>query len=213
MKLKKLLIASAVVAAVAGAMSTAAFAEGDFVATYENGTVTLGAYTEIATDNTMVIVDTGADGEKLTEINEENIHQINQQAGAYTAIPVGELAPGKYEVRIGGDGNLYSAIFEVKGEAGDSPYYDDGTVLLGNASLDSEGTIDSEDVLIVLDYTVGERDYTKDQLQAMDVNESTNIDSEDVLIVLDYTVGVRTILGEKTIGERTEFVSVDGVAE
>lgn len=213
MKLKKLLIASAVVAAVAGAMSTAAFAEGDFVATYENGTVTLGAYTEIATDNTMVIVDTGADGEKLTEINEENIHQINQQAGAYTAIPVGELAPGKYEVRIGGDGNLYSAIFEVKGEAGDSPYYDDGTVLLGNANL--QGGIDGSDALLVMDYATGKRDgWTKDQLQAMDVNESTdgvgaNIDSEDALIILDYSVGDRSVLGEKTIAERKIFVPVE----
>lgn len=206
MKLKKLLIASAVVAAVAGAMSTAAFAEGDFVATYENGTVTLGAYTEIATDNTMVIVDTGADGEKLTEINEENIHQINQQAGAYTAIPVGELAPGKYEVRIGGDGNLYSAIFEVKGEVDPDNPYADSTRLVGDPSGDSK--INNTDATYVINHVVSSSLLTGESLQAADINDDAKVNNTDATYVVNYVVGsdTATIDGVKVVGDKANYV-------
>lgn len=216
MKLKKLLIASAVVAAVAGAMSTAAFAEEYDLGLQWNAetkTVTVTKNPTFEGDKTMVVIPCNEDGGLKTEINEEDIKQIDQKADGYTDIKFTDLAPGKYEVRIGGDGHLYSAIFEVKGEAGDSPYYDDGTVLLGNANL--QGGIDGSDALLVMDYATGKRDgWTKDQLQAMDVNESTdgvdaNIDSEDALVILDYSVGDRSVLGEKTIAEREIFVPVE----
>lgn len=204
MKLKKLLIASAVVAAVAGAMSTAAFAEDAFVATYENGTVAIGEYAEIKTDNTMVIVDTGADGEKLTEINEENIHQINQQAGAYTAIPVGELAPGKYEVRIGGDGNLYSAIFEVKGEVDPDNPYADSTRLLGNVNDDEN--IDEFDATTILDYVVGYAELEGEKLEAADADDSGEPNEFDATTILDYVVGYNDSLGDKQVKDKTNYV-------
>ncbi|HIT85452.1 MAG TPA: dockerin type I repeat-containing protein [Candidatus Ornithomonoglobus intestinigallinarum] len=193
MKLKKLLIASAVVAAVAGAMSTAAFAEGDFDVTYEDGTVTLGAYTEIATDNTMVIVDTAEDGSRLSEINEENIHQINQQAGAYTVIPVGELEDGTYEVRIGGDGNLYSATFTVGG-GGES------TRLLGDVTGDGEiNTLDSGEIL---SHYTGRGVLEGDDFKAADVNKSNSVDTLDSGEVLSYYVGRTSVIdGVTTISQ------------
>lgn len=191
MKLKKLLIASAVVAAVAGAMSTAAFAEGDFDVTYKNGTVTLGAYTEIATDNTMVIVDTGADGEKLTEINEENIHQINQQAGAYTVIPVGELEDGTYEVRIGGDGNLYSATFTVGGS----------TRLVGDASGD--GTINTSDASRAMNHAMLLETLVGDDLKAADVTRDSAVNTTDASEIMNYAMLLPTeyIDGVTTISD------------
>ena len=194
MKLKKLLIASAVVAAVAGAMSTAAFAEGDFDVTYEDGTVTLGAYTEIATDNTMVIVDTAEDGSRLSEINEENIHQINQQAGAYTVIPVGELAPGKYEVRIGGDGNLYSATFTVGG-GGES------TRLLGDASGD--GAINTSDASLAMNHAMLLETLVGDDFKAADVTRDSTVNTTDASEIMNYAMLLPTeyIDGVTTISD------------
>lgn len=208
MKLKKLLIASAVVAAVAGAMSTAAFAADAFVATYENGTVAIGEYAEIKTDNTMVIVDTGADGEKLTEINEENIHQINQQAGAYTAIPVGELAPGKYEVRIGGDGNLYSAIFEVKGEVDPDNPYADSTRLLGDVT--GEGEINPTDLSSLANSLAQITVLEGEDLEAADANDSGEVNPTDLSALANYLANIDnvTVDGVKTVGEKTNYVTI-----
>lgn len=210
MKLKKLLIASAVVAAVAGAMSTAAFAaEYDLGLQWnaEKKTVTVTNNPTFEGDKTMVVIPCDEDGGLKTEINQEDIKQIDQKADGYTDIKFTDLAPGKYEVRIGGDGNLYSEIFEVKGEAGDSPYYDDGTRLVGD--VEKDGTIALDDATMILTELVKSTVTDKDTLQAMDVIDDGSIALDDGTAVLQHLVSANDYLGTKTIAEKEYFVAVE----
>lgn len=204
MRLKRMLFVSAAVAAMTGIMATGALAAEDMTATWnaETQSVEITGCTDKGDANTILVLATADDGSVLTEVTESDIKQINEQSDAYTTVKVGELPAGTYEVRVGGDGTIQSTTFTVGSV--DNPYYDDGTVLLGDAN--GNGQIVADDALIGLDYTVGNTDVSKDTLQALDTNENTQIASDDVLLILDYTVGDTSVLGEKTIGEREHFV-------
>ena len=208
MKLKKILLASAIVASLAGIMATSSFAEeAKMTATWDaaSKSVIIENCPTAAARKTLLVLTTNKDGSQLTNVAEENIKQIDEQTDAYTKVPVGDLADGTYEVRVGGDGTIAYAMFTV-GTSG-SKYYDNGTVLLGDANCNGE--IASNDALIALDYVVGEKNVTKDTLQAIDANENGEIASNDALIILDYVVGDRSVLGTKTIAEKQNFVPVE----
>ena len=206
MRLGKLLIVSAAVAALAGVMATGAFAA-EISAEYADGVVTISNCPTFEGDKTLLVLNTGEEGEALTSVTENDIKQIDQQADGYTDVVVGDLPAGTYEVRVGGDGNIATCLFEVEGETPENPYYTDGTVLIGDATCNGE--INGEDALVVADYTIGTTDVSKDALQAMDTTENGQIAGEDALIIVDYTVGNATSIGTKTIGERTTFVEVE----
>ena len=207
MKLKKLLIASAVVAAVAGAMSTAAFAEEYDLGLQWNAetkTVTVTNNPTFEGDKTMIVIPCDEDGGLKTEINEEDIKQIDQKADGYTDIKFTDLAPGKYEVRIGGDGNLYSATFTVGG-GGDNPNYDDGTRLLGDTNNSKD--ITPADATVALRYAAGELSVAdgKDTLQAMDMNDSGDITASDGSSILLAALNGSDL----TIADKLNFVQAN----
>ena len=216
MKLKKILLASATVAAFSAVMSISALAANTITPEYTPATATKTAVVTVAdapvfTDGssyTMLILNTN-NGAVLTTIANTDIKQIGEEPVTYknVEIPVGDLTAGAtYEVRMGGDGNLWTGTFTVPKATPDNPYYTDGTTLLGDANLNGE--IAGNDAMIALDYTVGVKDVSKDVLQALDVNDNGEIAGNDAMLILDYTVGDRTVIGTKTIAEKTNFVPV-----
>lgn len=137
------------------------------------------------------------------------VGQIDQNSTITSAQLEKGLTDPKFYVLLGGDGNLYtSALFEMS-EGDSNENYDNGDTLLGDPTKD--GFIASDDALMALDYTVGVRYTDKDVLQALDVTDDTFIASDDALIILDYTVGDRSVLGTKTIKDKTNFVDVSTI--
>lgn len=205
MKLKKILFVSAAVAAMTGVMATGAFAA-ELSASWDAASQSVVITDGIADRDvyTVLVLATADDGSVLTEVTESDIKQINEQSEKYTEIKVGDLPAGTYEVRVGGDGTLDTGMFTVSG--GDNPYYDDGTTLLGDAS--TNGEIALNDAIMIIDYSVGSRDVTKDALQAMDATENGEVALNDAILVIDYTVGDRSTLGTKTIADKATFVEV-----
>lgn len=63
-------------------------------------------------------------------------------------------------------------------------------VLLGD--VDQNGEIDVDDVLLLIDYTLGKDGaaLTEIQIQAADVDQSGEIDVDDALLIIDYTRGI-----------------------
>ena len=55
--------------------------------------------------------------------------------------------------------------------------------------LTENGSIDSEDALAILQYTVGNAELTDEQLEICDFNLDGKISSEEALRILQYTVG------------------------
>lgn len=211
MKLKKLLIASAVVAAVAGAMSTAAFAEEYDLGLQWNAetkTVTVTNNPTFEGDKTMIVIPCDEDGGLKTEINEEDIKQIDQKADGYTDIKFTDLAPGKYEVRIGGDGNLYSEIFEVKGEVDPDNPYADSTRLLGDVT--GEGEINPTDLSSLANSLAQITVLEGEDLEAADANDSGEVNPTDLSALANYLANIDnvTVDGVKTVGEKTNYVTI-----
>lgn len=208
MRLGKLLIVSAAVAALAGVMATGAFAA-EISAEYAGGVVTISNCPTFEGDKTLLVLNTGEEGEALTSVTENDIKQIDQQADGYTDVVVGDLPAGTYEVRVGGDGNIATCLFEVRGETPENPNYTDGTRLVGDVT--GEGDIAVDDAIIVIDYTVGSSAASKDALQAMDVTDEGDVAVDDAIAIVDYTVGGNTELGTKTIAEKANFVDVSAL--
>ena len=63
-------------------------------------------------------------------------------------------------------------------------------VLLGD--VDQNGEIDVDDVLLLIEYTLGKDGaaLTEIQIQAADVDQSGEIDVDDALLIIDYTRGI-----------------------
>lgn len=63
-------------------------------------------------------------------------------------------------------------------------------VLLGD--VDQNGEIDVDDVLLLIDYTLGKDGaaLTEIQIQVADVDQSGEIDVDDALLIIDYTRGI-----------------------
>ena len=139
MKLKKILLASATVAAFSAVMSISALAANTISPEYTPATATKTAVVTVAdapefTDGssyTMLILNTN-NGAVLTTIANTDIKQIGEESVTYknVEIPVGDLTAGAtYEVRMGGNGELWTGTFEVPKATPDNPYQD-GTRLV-----------------------------------------------------------------------------------
>ena len=206
MKLKKLLIASAVVAAVAGAMSTAAFAEEYDLGLQWNAetkTVTVTNNPTFEGDKTMVVIPCNEDGGLKTEINEEDIKQIDQKADGYTDIKFTDLAPGKYEVRIGGDGHLYSETFTVGG-GGDHPY-PDITRILGD--VNNDGGADVQDATAILNHLSLVDILEGESYIAADANDDGSVDVQDATDIMNFVSLIDSSVDNiKTVADKTKPV-------
>lgn len=205
MKLKKILFVSAAVAAMTGVMATGALAA-DITAEWnaETQSVVITGAEDKGDANTILVLATDEDGSVLTEVTESDIKQIDEQSDAYTTVKVGDLPAGTYEVRVGGDGTVDSALFNV-GSNPDNPYAD-STRLIGD--VDGLSGINGTDVTYVLNHATSVSSLTGESLQAADVNDDGAANGTDATYLINYTVGVdtTTIDGEKTVGDKTVYV-------
>lgn len=209
MKLKKILFVSAAVAAMTGVMATGALAA-DITAEWnaETQSVVITGAEDKGDANTILVLATDEDGSVLTEVTESDIKQINEQSDAYTTVKVGDLPAGTYEVRVGGDGTIDSALFNVGG--GDSPYYDDGTVLVGDADLDGGiGITDASTIAAAL----ATNTYTsKDAQQAADADDDGGVGITDATAIANYIAGnvdEDLQLGTKTLADKTNYIEIN----
>lgn len=207
MKLKKILLASAIVASLAGIMATSSFAEeAKMTATWDaaSKSVIIENCPTAAARKTLLVLTTNKDGSQLTNVAEENIKQIDEQTDAYTKVPVGDLADGTYEVRVGGDGTIAYAMFTVS-TAPDNPYKN-STRLIGD--IDGNGSIGLSDAGLAINHELGTATLTGESLQAGDVDGNLGVGLSDAGYIISYELGTdtSTIDGKKTVADRTEYI-------
>ncbi len=209
MKLKKILFVSAAVAAMTGVMATGALAA-DITAEWnaETQSVVITGAEDKGDANTILVLATNEDGSVLTEVTESDIKQINEQSDAYTTVKVGDLPAGTYEVRVGGDGTVDSALFNVG--SGDSPYYDDGTRKVGDANTD--GGISITDVSAISTMISTNTYESKDAMEAADANDDGGVSVTDATAIANYLAGnvdEELQLGTKTLADKTNYVGAN----
>ncbi len=198
MKLKKILLASAIVASLAGIMATSSFAaEAKMTATWDaaSKSVIIENCPTAAARKTLLVLTTNTDGSLLTTVAEENIKQIDEQADAYTKVPIGDVADGTYEVRVGGDGTIASALFTVGKKS---------TRLLGD--VDGSTVINIGDTTPIINHILG-TGLTGESLQAADTTDDGIVNIGDTTPIINYVLGEdSTVDGIKTISDKTTQV-------
>lgn len=194
MKLKKILFVSAAVAAMTGVMATGALAA-DITAEWnaETQSVVITGAEDKGDANTILVLATDEDGSVLTEVTESDIKQINEQSDAYTTVKVGDLPAGTYEVRVGGDGTVDSALFDVGGES---------TRLVGDA--DNDGTVAIGDASTIINHVLATSPLSGESLQAADADDDGAVAISDASAVTNYVVGLdrTTVDGVKTVADK-----------
>ena len=214
MKLKKILLASATVAAFSAVMSISALAANTITPQYTAATDTKTAVVTVAdapefTDGssyTMLILNTN-NGAVLTTIANTDIKQIGEEPVTYknVEIPVGDLTEGAtYEVRMGGDGNLWTGTFTVPKATPDNPYYTDGTILVGDA--DTNGSISINDASTVASALATGSYASKDAEQAADADDNGAVSINDASTIASHLAGVDVGLGSKTLSQKGSYV-------
>lgn len=206
MKLKKILFVSAAVAAMAGVMATGALADETMSATWnaETQSVDIVGCTDKGDANTILVLATGEEGQVLTSVTESDIKQIDEQSDAYTTVKVGDLPAGTYEVRVGGDGTLQSALFTVSGDS-DNPYADSTRVVGDVNGVDS---INVFDAVAITNHVVEKTVLTGESLQAADATDDGDVNVFDTIDVVNFVVEKgSTIDGVKTVAEKDYYVN------
>ncbi len=182
-KFTKLFLSCAAVAALTGAVASSAMAANELTATYdaEAGTITIGDYTAVANDDTLLVLKPGADD---TAVKDSDIVQIDQQADAFKTVVVGTLTDGTYTVKIGGDGNIYTGTFTVGSQSTTHE------VLMGD--VNENKTVNSTDAAQILKYEAGLDNAvsTDDRKIAADVNANGTINSTDAAQIMKYEAGL-----------------------
>lgn len=216
MKLKKILLASATVAAFSAVMSISALATEykltDIKYTPAEGNnpayVTVTDAPEFADGSsyTMLILNT-KNGEILTKIeNPNDIKQIGEETVSYKGkkIPVALEEGATYEVRMGGNGDLYTGTFPVPKAVVDNPYYDNGTILVGDA--DTNGSISINDASTVASALATGTYASKDAEQAADADDNGAVSINDASTIASHLAGVDVGLGSKTLSQKNSYV-------
>lgn len=220
MKLKKILLASATVAAFSAVMSISALAAnydltGSITYTPADGATP--AYVTVAnapefTDGssyTMLILNTN-NGATLTTIANTDIKQIGEEPVTYknVKIPVGDLTEdATYEVRMGGNGELWTGTFKVPKAVDDNPYAD-STRLLGDVT--GEGEINITDVSNIANAVAKVATLGGEVLEAADANDDGSLNISDVSAVANHVakVDLSTVNGKKTVAEKSNYLTL-----
>lgn len=216
MKLKKVLMAGAMIGALSVACATASLAADNFTATYADGNMTITGYGDYATavgtgDFTLLVLDQNA-----TTVTDTMIKQIDQDGAtkyyvdsvATATVPVGTLADGTYYVRLGG---LEATTENTKGflqgtmTVGSTSPYDNPNHLVGD--VNSSDTIDAGDLTDLVKHSAGTAVLTGDNFQAADVNDSGTVDAGDITDFVKYNAGTGSLACE-TLGDKTNLVEV-----
>lgn len=116
---------------------------------------------------------------------ESNIAYIDQTGGVttieFTLFPY-QLESGNYNVYLSGTNFAYTCVasFKVTNSWEEAPY------TLGDVSLN--GTIDTYDASLVLQYMVGALSLSPTQLSAADYSENGHVDTYDASLILQHIV-------------------------
>ena len=116
---------------------------------------------------------------------ESNIAYIDQTGGVttieFTLLPY-QLESGNYNVYLSGTNFAYTRVasFKVTNSWEEAPY------TLGDVSLN--GTIDTYDASLVLQYMVGALSLSPTQLSAADYSENGHVDTYDASLILQHIV-------------------------
>ena len=116
---------------------------------------------------------------------ESNIAYIDQTGGVttieFTLFPY-QLESGNYNVYLSGTNFAYTRVasFKVTNSWEEAPY------TLGDVSLN--GTIDTYDASLVLQYMVGALSLSPTQLSAADYSENGHVDTYDASLILQHIV-------------------------
>lgn len=116
---------------------------------------------------------------------ESNIEYIDQTGGVttieFTLFPY-QLESGDYNVYLSGTNFAYTRVasFKVTNSWEEAPY------TLGDVSLN--GTIDTYDASLVLQYMVGALSLSPTQLSAADYSENGHVDTYDASLILQHIV-------------------------
>lgn len=191
MKLKKILLASAIVASLAGIMATSSFAEDTFNAVWnpETNSVDITGCTAPAEGGrkTVLVLETvDGEGSVLETVGETNIMQIDEQGEAYTSVYVGadKLTAGKYyEIRIGGDGTLQRKVFLVGAKR-----------LLGD--VDNNERINASDITPIVNHILKNSQLTGDDFKAADTDKNTRVNASDITPIVNYILKNPSDLGD-----------------
>jgi hypothetical protein len=204
MKLKKFLLASAIVAAMTGIVATGALAV-DLDCTWdaETESVVIANCPDTAAVKTLLVLDTAEDDALLTTVTKDDIKQIDEQAKAYTTVKVGPLEDGVYEVRVGGDGSISSGTFKVSSVVEELPYVD-GTRLIGDANNDT--LISISDAIVVAKYASQTITLEGDDLLAADANDDSNANISDAIDIAKFAAQTTsTVDGVKTLADKQNY--------
>ena len=226
--MKKFLTIAAAVATSA-VLITSVFAEttNDLTATYDasTGIVTLGNAPTLATTTYIVFDRNNQDGFATEAVAEGQIKQIDQKENTtVTEIYVGPLADGKYQVRLGGDGNVRNGLFEVASatptptptatptpeptvtptpepEATPTPTPTPIPYVIGNANM--KRGVDVNDAITIFEYKAGTIDLDPVALLAANANQKRGVDINDAIEILDWLASDKT--KESPIGTQKEY--------
>lgn len=123
------------------------------------------------------------DGTVPTESNIEYIDQSSGNSISFMVYPY-EMTAGAYNVYVSSSGGPYTKVasFSVTGSWEEAPY------TLGD--VNSDGRIDVNDALELLQYIVGNNELTEQQINAANVDNSDNaVNINDALKLLNVIVG------------------------
>ena len=192
-KLSKTLLAIAAVSAASMAMTASAMA---MTADYADGTVTLSDVTATGASQTLLIVNEA--GVTVDSSNASDVvEQIDQKddGTSFASVPVGTLADGTYEVRIGGtDGSMQKTTFTV----GDEVEPGTITIKIGDANMD--GRVSGLDASAI----------AKDLIDIDDA-DTANVKKEyNVVSGIDATTFV---IGDATLDGRVSGLDASAVAK
>lgn len=190
MKLRKILMAGAIVSSMVLAMTTAAFADYDLTVSHNAGVVSVDS--GIAAGDrqlTVLIVPVGKD----VNVAAEDILYINQEA--YSAdvfksmgVKGGTLADGEYLVKVGSE-NVADGIKVGLLTISTTPI--GRTLQLGD--VDFADGVQANDALAIMNVVAGSRTLTGDAAKVADVDQADGIQANDALAVMNCVAGTRTL--------------------
>lgn len=173
-KLSKTLLAIAAVSAASMAMTASAMA---MTADYADGTVTLSDVTATGASQTLLIVN--EEGVTVDSSNASDVvEQIDQKddGTSFASVPVGTLADGTYEVRIGGtDGSMQTTTFTVGA-------VEPGNITIVVGDVDDDGKATSSDAAKIASAEVGMTAEGYNDAVGAEYTVVSGIDAETVKI-------------------------------
>ena len=185
-KFTKVLFACAAVAAMTVAAGTAVMAEEIKDIQYnvvEDGadTITIPAYDSTGEQQTLLVL-----SEDATTVTDGIIVQIDQQAGAFTNVVVGDLKDGTYYVRIGGDAATSFSYGSFKVGQTES------TRLLGD--VDGSKTINVSDATKVVNHVLGTETLEGENFKAADADKNTQVNVSDATQIVNFVLGTDSVI-------------------